>query len=314
MTRSRKYARFGIVVALGLGTTALTAVLAPSSARADECLLDTNNDGDADTNVDTDGGATSAGADALACGVAANAAASLSTAVGAQTNATALASTALGSQAIASGVASTALGHNSDATGLASTAVGVSAQATATGATAVGRIANASGLNATALGSGASATATNSVALGTGSVANQANTVSVGAVGAERRIVNVAAGTATTDAVNLGQLNSVSTSLGSSITALQTDTVTLFDVTDRLRGDVRDANEGVAMALAMDSPNVPAGAKFALSGGVGYFKNRAAFAAAISAAVGEMSSVSAGLGYGLDSNEIGARAGFQIAW
>ena len=47
------------------------------------------------------------------------------------------------------------------------------------------------------------------MAIGAGSVANVANTVSVGAVGNERKIVNVAAGTLTagsTDAVNGGQL------------------------------------------------------------------------------------------------------------
>jgi hypothetical protein len=68
------------------------------------------------------------------------------------------------------------------------------------------------------------------------------------------------------------------------------------------------------MALAMDTPNIPAGAHFAVSGGVGYFKNRAALATAISAAVGEMSQVSAGISYGFDSREVGARAGFQFAF
>ena len=60
-------------------------------------------------------------------------------------------------------------------------------------------------------------TGTNSVALGANSVANQANTISVGTVGGERRIVNVSAGTATTDAVNFGQL----TTTNNAITAIQ---------------------------------------------------------------------------------------------
>src|SRR5690606_3099813 len=50
------------------------------------------------------------------------------------------------------------------------------------------------------------ASAANSVALGANSVADQENTVSVGAAGAERRVVNVAAGTADTDAANVGQM------------------------------------------------------------------------------------------------------------
>ena len=75
--------------------------------------------------------------------------------------------------------------------------------------TAGGFGATASAAQSLALGNSSSATAANSVALGFGSVADQANTVSVGAVGAERRIVNVDAGTlsaGSTDAVNGGQL------------------------------------------------------------------------------------------------------------
>jgi hypothetical protein len=53
---------------------------------------------------------------------------------------------------------------------------------------------------------GASVTAAGAVAIGQGSVANQANTVSVGSVGNERRVTNVAAGTAASDAANVGQV------------------------------------------------------------------------------------------------------------
>jgi autotransporter adhesin len=150
----------------------------------------------------------------------------------------------------------------------------------------------------------------NSIAIGQGSVADQANTVSVGASGSERRIVNVGAGVASTDAVNMGQFNA----LGSSVATLEDSTALLFDLAEQNRADIRGANEGVAMALAMDSPAVPAGAHVAVSGGVGYWRNRAAAAAAVSFAVGPMSSVSAGVGFGFDSSHVGARAGFQAAW
>ena len=60
----------------------------------------------------------------------------------------------------------------------------------------------------------ASATAASSVALGSNSIADRANTVSVGAAGSERQIVNVARGTAATDAVNVTQLQDVTTLLG----------------------------------------------------------------------------------------------------
>ncbi|MDQ0086121.1 autotransporter adhesin [Variovorax boronicumulans] len=68
----------------------------------------------------------------------------------------------------------------------------------------------AAGPNSTAIGSGATATGNNSVALGAGSSdGGQSNVVSVGSVGAERRVINVAAGNlsaTSTDAVNGSQL------------------------------------------------------------------------------------------------------------
>ena len=63
--------------------------------------------------------------------------------------------------------------------------------------------------NAVAIGNGASVSAEGGVALGIGSVADRANAVSVGSTGANRQIINVAAGEADTDAVNVSQLNAV---------------------------------------------------------------------------------------------------------
>jgi autotransporter adhesin len=113
---------------------------------------------------------------------------------------------------------------------LNSIAFGNSAATDATSAGAIAIGANAAvGPNAAgtiAFGDGATATGANSVALGAGSLAargpltrytafgtttpqNSAGEVSVGAVGAERQITNVAAGTAGTDAVNMSQLQGV---------------------------------------------------------------------------------------------------------
>ena len=84
------------------------------------------------------------------------------------------------------------------------------ASATGSNAVALGSATNAAGTGSVAIGNGASAQGANSVAIGAGSSdGGQANVVSVGAVGAERRIVNVAAGTlstTSTDAVNGSQL------------------------------------------------------------------------------------------------------------
>ncbi|MGG2101159.1 ESPR-type extended signal peptide-containing protein [Stenotrophomonas sp. NRRL B-14846] len=64
----------------------------------------------------------------------------------------------------------------------------------------------ASGTDSIAVGTNARATAANAIAVGAGSLADRANSVSIGAAGAERQVTNMAAGTAATDAVNLGQL------------------------------------------------------------------------------------------------------------
>ena len=64
--------------------------------------------------------------------------------------------------------------------------------------------------NAVVLGHNAKVTGEGGVALGAGSVADRANAVSVGSTGANRQIINVAAGEADTDAVNVSQLQKVS--------------------------------------------------------------------------------------------------------
>ena len=102
--------------------------------------------------------------------------------------------------------------------------------------------------------------------------------------------------------------------LQNSFTTFQGQIGQLFDLGHQNQRDIREANEGVAMALAMDTPNIPAGAHFAVSSGVGYFKNRAALATAVAMAVGEMSQLSAGVSYGFDSKNVGARAGVQFAF
>jgi hypothetical protein len=51
-----------------------------------------------------------------------------------------------------------------------------------------------------------------------------------------------------------------------------------------------------------------------LSGGIGGYQGKQSLATAISAAVGSMTTLSAGIGYGLNSGEIGYRAGFQIVF
>ncbi|MBB4511379.1 beta strand repeat-containing protein [Paraburkholderia fungorum] len=105
-----------------------------------------------------------------------------------------------------SGIAAVALGSAASASANSAIAIGDAAQASQLGAIAVGATAIAQAANAVALGAGAVVSGINSVALGANTVADRANTVSVGSTTAQRQIVNVAAGTQNTDAVNVAQL------------------------------------------------------------------------------------------------------------
>ncbi|HEY4353678.1 MAG TPA: ESPR-type extended signal peptide-containing protein, partial [Paraburkholderia sp.] len=128
---------------------------------------------------------------------------------------------AIGAASLAQGAANVALGVNAQADGLYhAVAVGGDAQATSTFTSALGGHSLASADSSTALGAHASALARNSVALGYDSISTRANTVSVGRQGGERQIVNLAAGSAGTDAVNVNQLNAAIASIdgGGSIT------------------------------------------------------------------------------------------------
>lgn len=161
------------------------------------------------------------GARATAIGYASQATGNDSTAIGARALANVdgntisvasrpddLAPTAVGGTARASGVNDAAFGAFS-LVGAAYYDFGVVNNGTAIGAGAA-----VTANDGTALGYNSQVTASNAVAIGSQSVADQANTVSVGSVGAERRIVNVAAGTAATDAVNRAQLDAVSNAAG----------------------------------------------------------------------------------------------------
>ncbi|MGY4422840.1 autotransporter adhesin [Bradyrhizobium sp. JR6.1] len=118
---------------------------------------------------------------------------------------------------------------DSSATGAESVAIGPQSVASGANAVSMGNGSAASGANSVAIGAGAKATSANSLALGansttTANLSDAAYTpvvgksvagvatgeVSVGSSGAERRVTNVAAGSAATDAVNVSQLQAVS--------------------------------------------------------------------------------------------------------
>ncbi|WP_107314394.1 ESPR-type extended signal peptide-containing protein [Burkholderia metallica] len=172
-------------------------------------------------------GATAAvatGSAAMAIGNSASATGTNTLALGSGATASAIHAAAIGSGAKATGSGDIAIGlnamanHGSPTSGQGAVAVGAYSNATGAGAVALGGSNTASGSNSVALGIFTSAGGTNSVALGANSVTAADNTVSVGSATLKRQIVNVAAGTQATDAVNLSQLQPVVTALGGGAT------------------------------------------------------------------------------------------------
>lgn len=253
-------------------------------------------------------------------------------ALGDQATASGFHSTAVGGESAATGVGSQTFGWQSLASGDRSTAIGRQAQATQANAVALGDNSRATAVGATALGQGATAAFSGSTAVGTGATTTAANQVTLGASGSSVRVGDIAASTAAqTGALNFVTVDANGTlgrtvgpdlsgilaqqaALASTQAAQGAAIGTLFDLAEINEQEIQRANEGVAMALAMESPSLPEGATFAIGGGVGYYNHRTAGTAAFAVRVGRMSSFSGGVGVGLNSGEVGAKAGFQHAW
>jgi hypothetical protein len=73
------------------------------------------------------------------------------------------------------------------------------------------------------------------------------------------------------------------------------------------------AFEGVAMALAMEAPQLDPGSKFGMSVNWGTFEGENAFAASARLRINQTWSGSAGLGVGTGGT-VGGRAGLQAQW
>ncbi|WP_179102128.1 YadA-like family protein, partial [Sphingopyxis sp. KK2] len=204
---------------------------------------------------------------------------------------------------------------------------------------ASGHQAQAAGIQATAVGKNANAAFDNSTAVGFGATTTRANQVKLGGTGSSVTVGDIAASTAaqtgtlsfaTVDASGtLGAGPTVSSlatasalaATNANVSALQTLTAThtsqigtLFAQSEDNRREARLANEGVALALSMETPALPSDAKFGFSGGIGYYNDRTAGSVAMTARISEKATFSAGVGAGFDSGEIGARGGFQVVW
>lgn len=203
-------------------------------------------------------------------------------------------SVAIGNNALATGDYSTALGIQSKALGGVSTAIGDGAKASESWTTALGGVAFATATNAVAVGGKSVASHANSVALGFKSETKEATAVneatvgkltysgfagnkpqavvSVGTEGAERQIVNVAAGqinATSTDAINGSQLYSVQdnlNNLGTSVTNVlggdanlaANGTVTMTNIGGTGESTVHDAIKNNAQRITTNEGNIAA--------------------------------------------------------
>jgi autotransporter adhesin len=153
------------------------------------------------------------------------------------------------------------------------------------------------------------------VALGAGSAATANNQVNVG----NRTIAGVAAGVATTDAINVGQLNTALASVGADLTAIENDIIDLQD-TDILLGDAirridRRASAGTAVAIAMGGNAYLPNSRISFTGNVGYYRKAWAAALNLGALISDGAAFNAGIGYGFNrGGKLGARAGFTFGW
>lgn len=206
--------------------------------------------------------------------------------------------------------------EGSVATGTHATAMGATANASGTQSVASGYNAQASGANSMAMGANSKAMADNSVALGADSVADRANTVSVGSSGNERQVANVAAGTATTDAVNVGQLNnSIAAAVGdlpAGTSAKQYTDQQINMVQQGVSDVARNAYSGIAAATALTMiPDVDPGKTIAVGIGTGSYQGYQAAALGASARITPNIKVKLGAGISGQGTTFGAGASYQ---
>ena len=181
-------------------------------------------------------------------------------------------------------------------------AIGASSTSTGGLSTALGPFASANFANSAAFGNGATATRANQQVFGTGS-----NTYTLPGLtsAASTAAQSGPLGLVTTDGA--GNLASDGGSTFAGIAANGRDI-------RANRKDIRRNEEGIALALAMESPFVPLSQSSAIAAGFGVFRDSSAFALSGAFRVDDNVQFSAGLGVGLDHSSVGARVGVIFSW
>ncbi|WP_244129478.1 YadA family autotransporter adhesin [Burkholderia gladioli] len=154
-------------------------------------------------------------------------------------------------------------------------------------------------------------TGSNSVALGQGSTdGGRSNVVSVGSAAQQRQIAHVAPGTEGTDAVNLNQLNAVSTSMSQALAGQQNQ---LDGLGTQVRRTADMARQGIAAVGAMASiPQLDANSNFGMGLGTASFAGQKAIAVNMQARISD--NLKAAVNGGFSGGQAVVGAGMLYQW
>ena len=187
-----------------------------------------------------------------------------------------------------------------------STAVGEGATAGGLGALSFGNLASAAQDNSAAIGNGATSTRANQFVLG-----NAANTYTLTGIDSA---ASRAAQTGDTRFVTSDANGNLATASGPSVGALTSAIGSnTAGVAANSRAITRN-EEGIAMAMALKAPYVPADRSYAMSAGVGAFGGSQALAVSMGARLNANTQIDAGVTYGFNQRQVGGRVGVTWAW
>lgn len=218
--------------ALSSGDRAVAAGAHSTASGADSVAIGSSANSVGASSVAIGNGSSSTGANSVAMGAGTSAGGTNSVALGAGSSAAGVNAVAMGSGSAATGANSIAIGTGNKVSGNGSGAIGDPSTVSGNGSYSLGNNNTVAQDNTFVVGNGVTTTQANSVVLGNGSTDRAATTetgaqingssytfagqgsaaagvVSVGAAGAERQVINVAAGalsSTSTDAVNGSQL------------------------------------------------------------------------------------------------------------
>lgn len=179
--------------------------------------------------------------------------------------------------------------------------------------TATGQNSQATGISSTALGQGALATQNNSMALGAGAQTMVANQVVIGAASNTYTLPGIAS-----SASRAAQVGPVALVTSDAQGNLATDDGSFSGAVSGAIGgldkQVKENRDGIAMALALQSPSLAGAESYAFSAGWGGFDGGSAFAASGAVRIAPRAQLDGGIGIGLRENTLGGRVGVTIKW